>query len=82
MSERPSEIYLRMRKAIEWVSREVKQMKCCQNCIRSSSSTSSTALIYYCAAHRRYVNPTNCCPLHIPNNGYEEVNTDRGEAND
>lgn len=55
-------------------------MKCCQNCIRSSSFTTSIVFGYYCAAYRSYVNPSGCCPMYIPQNGYEEVNTDKGEA--
>lgn len=55
-------------------------MKCCQNCIRSYSATINKTSYYYCNAYRRYVDPRECCPLHIPNYGYEEVNTDRGEA--
>lgn len=57
-------------------------MKCCQNCIRSYSFTPSIIFGYYCPLYRSYVNPIGCCPFHIPNYGYEEVNTDRGEANE
>lgn len=56
----------------------IERMKCCQNCIRSSSSTVSTIFCYYCSAYRRYVNPTDHCPLYVPAEGYEI----KGDANE
>ena len=47
-------------------------IKTCQNCARASSSTTTAVFPYYCFAHRLYVNPSGCCPMHIPINGYED----------
>lgn len=46
-------------------------VKTCQNCARASSSTTTEVSPYYCFAHHLYVNPSGCCPLYIPNSGYE-----------
>jgi len=47
-------------------------MKCCQNCGRSGSITSTGTSSCYCHMYGKYVNPSGCCPLHIPNGKGEE----------
>lgn len=46
--------------------------KTCQNCARATSSTTTAVFPYYCFAYRLYVNPSGCCPMYIPNKGYED----------
>ena len=49
-------------------------MRCCANCARHSSvTTSSDCGTAYCCAHRQYVNLLFCCHLYFPMSGYEEV---------
>lgn len=52
---------------------EVEQrLKCCQNCLRCSSSTVTSVSCYYCNAYKKFINPIGCCPLYIPKEGYKE----------
>lgn len=59
-------------------------IKTCQNCACASSSSTTAVSPYYCFAHRLYVNPIGCCPLYMPNGGYEtnSICTDEKEKND
>ena len=67
-------LYRALNEAIEFET-EVKRreengrMKCCQNCIRCSPFAVVGASAYYCSAYRRFVVPSECCPLHTPNGG-------------
>lgn len=45
-------------------------MRCCANCIRCESHTVTTASAFYCSARRTYVDPSGCCTLYAPKNGY------------
>ena len=59
---------------MNYYSEAQERLKCCQNCSRSSSITTTAISPYWCSSYRRYVDPTGRCPLYIPESGYGDVN--------
>ena len=55
---------------MRYYSRAEELQKCCINCLRCDSYTVTTASVYYCSARRMYINPSGCCTLYQPKNGY------------
>ena len=53
-------------------SKVEQRFKYCYNCLHCSSSTVIDTSCYYCTAYKMFINPTGCCPLYLPKEGYKE----------
>ena len=44
-----------------------ERLKCCLNCLRVASNTTTYLTPYYCMARRMFTSPFNLCVWYVPN---------------